>query len=243
MAVTERAYDHFDHDSTRRPFDQDIPSRPDPGRFHEEIENQFDFDTDPLNPMNYYQNEVSDEVPEYIPKTTYKYENDYKKELPIRPETIPDPTMMSYTTSTLSAYSDEPNYYEYDPMYFVKPSNLEPVAKFPDLQPFDETDYEISTAREPNFAISDRRAMGRSLNLAPEFGPTTGPDTPNVFDNFGLEFGPTGINLQEENHQFTHVDAPDTFRSGHLRGNYIHHKRDIEEHEGPHHLQEVGIFL
>ena len=57
-----------------------------------------------------------------------------------------------------------------------------------------------------------------------------------------MEFGPTGIELGDENHQFTHVDAPETYRTGHSRGNYLHHIRDIEEHDGPHHLQEVGFY-
>ena len=35
-----------------------VPSRPDPGVFHEQIESQFDFKNDLLNPMNYYENEA-----------------------------------------------------------------------------------------------------------------------------------------------------------------------------------------
>ena len=312
--VTERgAYHHQENNNNN--IINSVPSRPDPGVFHEQIESQFDFKNDPLNPMNYnhYENEAVEEVdpPIYVPKTTYKYENDHQRELPMRAETLPDPAMMSYKSS--ENYADEPsnsNYYEYDPMDFVdhnnnndryseednsikKPDPLDSYEspldhpEFPHLPPFgvretefgplgfddNELDRNDRMFHHPMNAVSDRRASsGRALVFAPEFGPTEGPPgrgtlalleqnalnsagrfspefgptgasppagTPNVFDEFGLEFGPTGIDLHEENHQFTRVDAPDAYKTGHSRGNYIHNKQDIEEHNGPHHLQEV----
>ena len=214
--------------------------------------------------------------------------------MPMRAETLPDPTMMSYKSS--ESYADQPNYYEYDPMDFVddkystdpaqdnsikKPDPLDSYQspldhpEFPHLPPFGDRETEFGPSgfddeldrndRMFNPMVSDRRAaFGRALVFAPEFGPTEGPPspvvangfspefgptgasppgTPNVFDEFGLEFGPTGIDLHDENHQFTRVDGPDAYKTGHSRGNYIHNKQDIEEHNGPHHLQEVKFLF
>ena len=51
---------------------EQLPRRPTPESFHETIQDQFAF--------NQYENEALTETepPVYIPKTTYKYENDYK---------------------------------------------------------------------------------------------------------------------------------------------------------------------
>ena len=136
----------------------------------------------------------------------------------------------------------------------------------------DELDRNDRMFNHPMAVSDRRASSGRALVFAPEFGPTEGPPgtplqqnavgagggrfspefgptgasplpgTPNVFDEFGLEFGPTGIDLHDENHQFTRVDAPDAYKTGHSRGNYIHNKQDIEEHNGPHHLQEVNFI-
>ena len=120
--------------------------------------------------------------PVYIPKTTYKYENDHQRELPTRPETLPDPTMMSYTKS--SAYADQSNYLEYDPMDFVVTKNrrteVEEYPEFPELPPFGKEEFgdreeDFNNFKSPrSYAISDRRSSGRSLHFAPEFGPTAG---------------------------------------------------------------------
>ena len=50
------------HVTSRPSRAENLPSRPDPGLFHEQIENQFDFKNDPLNPMNYYENEAVEQV-------------------------------------------------------------------------------------------------------------------------------------------------------------------------------------
>ena len=122
-AVTERAIYQHHHQENNNNNINSVPSRPNPGLFHEQIESQFDFKNDPLNPMNYYENEAVEEVdpPIYVPKTTYKYEHDHQRELPMpmRAETLPDPTMMSYKSSESYAEQPNSNYYEYDPMDFV----------------------------------------------------------------------------------------------------------------------------
>ena len=90
---------------------------------------------------------------------------------------------------------------------------------FPELPPFEEMQNDYTS----------RSGAGRALVLsAPEFERKPKYPTPPV--KKGLH----------NNHQFIHVDAPHTFKSGHKRGNSYHYINDIEERAGPYHLQEVS---
>ena len=123
------------------------------------------------------------------------------------------------------------------------------VTDFPDILPFEEIDRDFSRrsldipqSRIGSFNQNSRSGAGRALSLSPEIG-LDGPVGPG---------GPRpALHDLSKPYQFTHVDAPETFRAGHSRGNYYHNVKDIAEHEGAHHLQEVsdsiildlGIFV
>jgi hypothetical protein len=206
-----------------------------------------------------------------VPKTTYKYESDYQMELPLKPETQEEPEQVRQRYSHHDAYAEEPDYYRYDPMAFTnqnsntKRSDFEATkdykTDFPELQPFDQEDREFQSRSleippEP-YRVSDRRSSnyGRSLQLTPAPNPHGihgGHGEPQHGPHHGPHYGPNHhgpaypvANDIEQPHQFTHVDAPDTYRAGHFRGNNHHHIRDIKEHSGPHHLEEAasGEFM
>ena len=95
--VTSRYFDYEDDEPVakkpimiKREKVPDLPRRPTPESFHETIQDQFEFHAKP----NHYENEALTETepPVYVPKTTYKYENDYQEELPVRPEVTPEPS-------------------------------------------------------------------------------------------------------------------------------------------------------
>ena len=242
----------------------DLPQRPHPEEFHNKVEDQLDFSTNtpkslPITPSTvepFYEDEaLGTPTPVYVPKTTYKFENDYQQELPVRPEVLPDPNPVRNTRN--SFYADEPDYYRYNPMDYAEPKEPKMISDedFPQIQPFDEIDREFSTRsldipRSPK----SRSGSGRALGFTPEpFYPeprNPEPRHPEPAFHEPRFYQPRSVepeaqldaNRISEPYQFTHVDAPHTFRAGHSRGNHYHNIQDIEEHEGPHHLQEVRFF-
>ena len=88
-------------------------SKPHPGEFHQRVQNQLDFTSQPTSEP-FYEEEAVKKVtstPVYVPRTTYKYEND----LPIRSESQgPEPEPPRQTRQSL--YVSSPNYYRY--LYF-----------------------------------------------------------------------------------------------------------------------------
>ena len=161
-----------------------LPLRPNPEDFHDRIENQLDFSPSISTTSEPFFATEAKEPPVYVPKTTYKYENDYQEELPVK---------------------------RYDPMEFVTPSSRRNSEEFPELPPFEDIDRDFS---EKSLDIPRNR---RALILEPI----------------------PSHQKRQKAHQFIHVDAPHTFKAGHLRGNSYHNIKDIEEHSGPLHLQEV----
>ena len=247
--ITSRYYEYDEEPEVLQPKGEvpELPKRPHPEEFHERIENQLDFSNKPkslpstpstIEPF-YEEEAVSTPTPIYIPKTTYGYENDYQQEVPVRPEVMPEPEPIRRTRQNF--YTEEPEYYKYDPMdYSNKRPSQEPpsIEEFPQLLPFDEIDREFSSRSldmpiNPNSRMGAGRALGFSSE--PRFSsPRRSAEESSVY--------PVS-NKVEEPYQFTHVDAPHTFRAGHSRGNHYHNVKDIEEHDGAHHLQEVRSQL
>ena len=200
----------------RKEMPEQLPRRPTPESFHETIQDQFAF--------NQYENEALTETepPVYIPKTTYKYENDYKEEMPLRPERMPETNYANRRYDRYSYEEKEPQYYEYNPLDFAAKKTTRPAAEprsykdFPELPPFEEMQNDYTS----------RAGAGRALVL--HANPKVHHHGPHIKKDI------------HKNHQFIHVEAPHSFKSGHERGNSYHHINDIEERQGPYHLQEVS---
>jgi len=144
----------------------------------------------------------------------------------------------------------------------VKKSIWESISDFPQILPFEEIDRDFSrrsldipqnqgSSLSPSFSSSfspsfsspsiSRRGAGRALTLTPEEFGLDGFNGLRGFDNGpGSGPRPDPVHDLSKPYQFTHVDAPHTFKAGHSRGNYYHNVKDIAEREGPHHLQEAA---
>ena len=203
----------------RKESQDQLPRRPTPESFHETIQDQFQF--------NQYENEAltETEAPVYVPKTTYKYENDYKEEMPLRAERMPETNYANRRYDTYSYEQNEPEYYQYNPMDFAaqktRPAEPRSYKDFPELPPFEEMQNDYTS----------RAGAGRSLVLHAN---------PQVHHHHHHHDGPKIQKDIHKNHQFIHVEAPHSFKSGYERGNSYHHINDIEERQGPFHLQEVS---
>ncbi len=218
-----------------------------------------------------YENEAIEETtpPVYVPKTTYKYENDYQEELPLRSESQEshDPVRRLYNAG--QSYVDQPDYYLYDPMAFKKDhDNYEPetrrsddIEDFPPLPPFsiEETQFQSRSLDFDDFEdsrgrSSNRHYYGRALHLSPgggeRFPRQALSPPPEIGPRPGPPYGHTPIhgepvypvsNSLEPSHQFIHVDDIDTYKAGHNSGNPHHNIKNIKEHQGPHHIEEVSV--
>lgn len=119
---------------------------------------------------------------------------------------------------------EKPSYYKYDPMTFAPPPQNDNRREFPGLSPFEDIDRGFSEASLdiPRSTENSRRGAGRALQFEP------------------VDIVPNHYEMKP--YQFAHHDAPHTYKAGHSRGNYQHHVKNREDHQGPHHLQEVRKF-
>ncbi len=184
-------------------------------------------------------------APVYVPQRKYRHE-------PPKPEVSSHPSQEAKTSSSESGGDGSSDnrrmslppphplpgreYLEFDPMAFSKRGlDLQPVegrqlesrnirARSLDLMA--EEDLFRGDLPIPMPAAVDRRKRGRAL-----FGPLDAPPPAPAF-------GVTGSEV-ERPHHFVHVDGYNRFKAGHHRGNEKHHIQDVQEHNGPHHKEEV----
>ena len=108
-------------------------------------------------------------------------------------------------------------------------SDVSSVSDFPEILPFEEIDrgfsrrsLDIPQSRGDFSRSTSRRGAGRALPFVPDFGLASGPGGLNGLDGPVRPTGPGGprpdpIHDLSNPYQFTHVEAPHTFRSGHSR--------------------------
>ena len=121
----------------------------------------------------------------------------------------------------------------------VKKSLWESISDFPQILPFEEIDRDFSrrsldipqnqgSSLSPSFSSSfspsfsspstSRRGAGRALTLTPEEFGLDGFNGLRGFDNGpGSGPRPDPVHDLSKPYQFTHVDAPHTFKAGHSR--------------------------